>query len=76
MPEDLHQIAAPAAKDIQLTRVWITTEPLLHRQRQTVHASPLAGGWRSFYGRVFARRITHMAPGVATRLPWPQMRQN
>ena len=47
VPQDLDQIATPAAEDIQIARVWIAMETLLHLHRQPVHPAPhigVAGG--------------------------------
>jgi len=38
MPQELHQVAPAAPKTENLPGVGIAPEPLLHRQRQRVHA--------------------------------------
>src|ERR1700753_4276020 len=40
MPENLDQVAAPAAEHIEITCVRIAAEPFLDLQREPVHAAP------------------------------------
>jgi hypothetical protein len=43
VPDDLHQIAAAALKDVEVAGIRIAPESLLHLQRQAVHAAPHVG---------------------------------
>jgi hypothetical protein len=43
VPEDLDQIAAPAAEHKQIASMGIALQPLLNLQSQPIHAAPHVG---------------------------------
>ena len=66
MPDDLHEIAAPATEHEQVPRVRIGFQRLLHQQRQARKAAPhvCVPGWPATPGR---RRRPSCEPGPGSR---------